>query len=152
MLAEVAAVLAVAAPVVDCSRQVVGPVPPGGAVHAGAVAFYGLRDARSRRFGRGVVVRFRSQLGARARVTVSIARRDRAWLALEYGGTRSDGSQLTLADGRPTFRFRPCAGARETRWAGGFLVARPGCATLRIRREGTRRWRTRRAGFGRRCP
>ncbi len=167
------ATLALAAPTVDCSRHVEGPAPTAEqrreserlSLRAGPVTFYGLRGAQGRQFGGGRgALRYKSGLGVRAGapVTVQVARRDRGWLALEYGNTRSDGDRLVVGDGKPSVRFKPCApGTRrfsdgrpignETLWAGGYIVARPGCATLRVRRDGQRSWRSVRAGFGRRC-
>jgi hypothetical protein len=167
------AVLALATPTVGCSRHVEAPVPTAeqrsaalrSSIRVGPVTFYGLRDARTRQFGGGRgALRFRSAIGVRAgaAVSVAVASRDRGWLSLEYGGTRNDGARLKVSDGRPAIRFVPCDPRTprfsdrrpiggETAWAGGFIVARAGCATLRVRRDGARSWRSVRVGFGRRC-
>ena len=167
------ATLALAAPTVDCSRHIEAPAPTAEqrreslrlSFRVGPVTFYGLRGAVGRQFGGGRgALRYKSGMGVRAGapVTVEIARRDRGWLALEYGNTKSDGDRLVVADGEPSIRFKPCAPdhrrfsdgrpiGNETIWAGGYIVARPGCATLRILRDGDRKWRSVRVGFGRRC-
>jgi hypothetical protein len=53
-----------------------------------------------------------------------------------------------VAEADPAVRFEPCPPGTlsffrhdellgpETGWAGGFVVARPGCATLFVRRDG----------------
>ena len=68
-----------------------------------------------------------------------------------------------LADADPAVRFQPCPpGTRkfthhdellgpETGWAGGFVVAHPGCATLFVRRQGAAHSVRVRIGFSARC-
>jgi hypothetical protein len=132
----------------DCAHAPVArPAGPGGSVVAGRVTFSGLRAAVTADFGHGTARRFRAPVGVRRGppVTIAVAAGDRGWLALEYGAQRNDGGSLTLRDGRPVLRLAPCDDRAETVWAGGFLVTRPGCATLIA--GGTRV----RVGFGRRC-
>jgi hypothetical protein len=93
-------------------------------------------------------------------VTVRVASRDRGWVALEYVQGRN---AERVADADPAVRFEPCPPGtrsftdsdellgRETSWAGGFVVARPGCATLFVRRQGAAHSVRVRIGFGVRC-
>jgi hypothetical protein len=127
------------------------------------LTLWGARGAVDGRFGPGEGHRDEGwKSGASVRgyraVTVRVARRDRVWVSLDYG----EGPSPRLAGGDPVVRFEPCPpGTRrfsdgrplgaETGWAGGFVVARPGCATLFVRRAGDRRSTRVRIGFGVRC-
>ena len=93
---------------------------------------------------------------AGAPLRIKVAVRDRSWLAVDYDRTDTSGK------GAPEVRVIPCSPdtprfsddgvvGNETAWAGGFAVAREGCATLLLRRDGARKWRHVRVGFGRRC-
>jgi hypothetical protein len=163
MVAALLAGIALATPTVGCARHVETDAVSAQqrrealrvSVQAHGVTFWGLRQAEQQRFGgrlrfhkSGVTVRHGAPM------TVAIAPRDRGWLALRYGSVGEDGV--------PTLRFTPCAPdtprftdrrpiGEETAWAGGFVVLRPGCATLRLRRDGETRWRQVGAGFGMRC-
>ena len=79
---------------------------------------------------------------------------DRSWLELTY--------DRETREGAPRLRFVPCPPdtprfsddgvvGDETAWAGGFNVEREECATLLLRRDGEKRWRRVRVGFGVRC-
>jgi len=134
-------------------------------VIAHGVTFWGLRNAARRPFGGRRGVRGHKagiSVTHGAPMDVAIAPKDRGWLALDYDDARSNGERLTVGDGEPITRFVPCSPdtlrftddlpiGNETAWAGGFIVARPGCATLRLRRADESRWHDVRAGFGRRC-
>ena len=163
MVAALLTGLALATPTVDCARRAeIGAVSAQQrrealrlSVRAHGVTFWGLRPAERERFGGRT--RFRkSAIGVRhgAPLVVAIAPRDRGWLALRYGNVGEGGA--------PALRFATCAPdtprftdgrpvGDETTWAGGFVVSRPGCATLRLRREGERRWRELRVALGVRC-
>ena len=168
---------ATAVRVVACAEHVeaAGPLPSnreirearGTSIVVGAITFWGLRRAQDRQFGAsgargddgwkaGVSVR-----GYRA-VAVRVAARDQAWIALDYVQKPADRRPRYVADADSAVRFMPCPrGTRsftngrllgaETGWAGGFLVARPGCAKLLVRRAGTARSARIRIGFGVRC-
>ena len=112
------------------------------------------KDFRPGPWKAGVTVRdYRS-------VTVRVARRDRAWVGLDYVQARD---ARRVADADPAVRFEPCPpGTRsfthhdrllgpETTWAGDFVVSRRGCATLFVRREAAARSVRVRIGFGARC-
>jgi hypothetical protein len=155
-----------AGPVLDCVHRIdpVGPKgEPGGSVVAGPVTFSGLRGAAGAEFAAGgPAQRYKAGLSVTrgAPVTVTVAAADRDWLALEYGAFRNDGPPLSLRDGHAELRFTPCAAGakrydgrpvgRVTSWAGGFLVLRPGCATLRVQRAGAAATSVR-VGFGGSC-
>jgi hypothetical protein len=93
-------------------------------------------------------------------VTVRVASSDRGWVALDYLQGRS-AERVAVADS--AVRFEPCPpGTRsfsrhdellgaKTGWAGGFVVAHRGCATLFVRREGAAHSVRVRIGFGTRC-
>jgi hypothetical protein len=116
--------------------------------------FWGLRDAERRTFdGRRATRGYKAAISVRhgAPLTVRVSAKDRSWLKLDYDRVE-----------RRSLRFVPCAPdtprfsdegvvGEETAWAGGFAVAREGCATLLLRREGEEQWRKVRVGFGRRC-
>jgi hypothetical protein len=158
MIASLLAGLALATPTVDCARHVETDSVSARqrqaalrqSVRGHGVTFWGLRNAATRfrreRWKAGITVRHGAPM------VVAVAPRDRDWLQLSYA--RKTG---------PVLRFEPCAPdtrrftdgqplGPETGWAGGFEVERPGCATLRLRRDGETRWTTVRAGFGVRCP
>ena len=120
-------------------------------VKVDGTVFWGLRNAERRTFdgSRGHKAAISVLHGAP--LTVKVAARDRGWLKLDYDRIE-----------RSSVRFAPCAPdtprfsddgvvGNETAWAGGFAVAREGCATLLLRRDGARKWRHVRVGFGRRC-
>jgi hypothetical protein len=136
-------------------------------VVVGAVTLWGLRRARGHAFGSagaggddgwkaGVSVH-----GHRP-VTVAVAARDRRWLGLDYVRRPVGHRVRRVAEADSVVRFEPCPpgtrsftdgrplGAR-TGWAGGFVVARPGCATLLVRAAGAVRSTRVRVGFGVRC-
>jgi hypothetical protein len=91
---------------------------------------------------------------------VRVARRDRGWVGLDYVVERD---ARRVADADAAVRFVPCPpGTRrfthhdrllgpETSWAGAFVVARRGCATLFVRGDGAARSTRVRIGFGARC-
>jgi hypothetical protein len=167
MLPVLLASLAAAVPTADCSQHVEGPGVPAEtraaalrqSVRVHGVTFFGLRKARTRDFeGDRASAVIKSGLGVRAGapMRIKVARRDRAWLALDYDRTDSSGR------GAPEVRAVPCAPdtprfsddgvvGDETGWAGGFVVRRNGCATLLLRREGEKRWRSVRVPFGAGC-
>jgi hypothetical protein len=156
--------------VFTCLQHVEGPKAPRQQVREARrtsitlpnLTLWGVRRARGASFGpagtrtgwkAGVSVR-----GYRA-VTIRVATRDRTWLALDYVPGRD---ATRVADGDSTVRFEPCPrGTRrfsdgrpvgaETAWAGAFVVARAGCATLLVRRDGVARSTRIRVGFGERC-
>jgi hypothetical protein len=155
--------------VVGCSTHVEAGDPPPTAkevrearrssVTASHLTLWGVRNARSERFRAGGWKAGVSVTDYRP-VTVRIASRDRGWVALEYVQGRN---AERVANADPAVRFEPCPpgtasftdrsellGA-ETGWAGGFVVARPGCATLFVRREGAAHSVRVRIGFGARC-
>jgi hypothetical protein len=161
MLAPLLAGLALATPTVDCAQR--AEAEPVSAqqrrtaleqsVRVHGVTFWGVRRAARERFGGRTKFR-KSGISARhgAPMVLSIASHDRSWLALRYGEVER----------APVLRFRTCAPetprftdrrplGRETSWAGGFVVSRSGCGTLRLRRQGETRWREVRVGFGVRC-
>lgn len=167
MLPVLLASLAAAVPTADCSQHVEGP-PVSAETRAAVLrqsvrvhgaTFFALRLARLRDFeGPDSSPVLKSGLGVRAGapVRIKVARRDRAWLALDYDRTGESGR------GAPEVRAVPCAPGtprfsddgvvgHQTEWAGGFHVARNGCATLLVRREGEERWRRVRVGFGQAC-
>jgi hypothetical protein len=132
----------------------------------GAVTLWGVRLAQGHAFGPGGA---RGDDGWKAGVsvrgyrpvTVRVAQRDRRWVALDYVRPAVDRRVRHVGDGDSAVRFEPCPpGTRsfgggtlgpETSWAGGFLVARRGCATLLVRRAGARRSAPVRVGFGVHC-
>jgi hypothetical protein len=133
----------------------------------GAVTLWGLRQAQDHAFGPGYA---RGHDGWKAGVsvrgyrpvTVRVAARDRRWVALDYVRRPADQRPRHVTDANSAVRFEPCPpGTRsfdgrrplgpETGWAGGFLVARRGCATLLVRRADAQRSTPVRVGFGVRC-
>jgi hypothetical protein len=118
------------------------------------VRFWGLRQARTQSFepgsgpdGGDPVVKAAISVRAPGPATVKVAPEDRDWVALDYDRERWRGERRTVADGEAVVRFRPCdpdtprfSGrghvGRWTGWAGGLLVAHPGCATLLVRTRG----------------
>jgi hypothetical protein len=173
LLAPLLAGLALAVPTVECRTHVESPGVTAEqrrealrqSVRVNGVILWGLRNATRREFGGGRgALTYKAGLGLSygRPMRIAVAMRDRNWLALDYDGTRHDGEPLSLRDGAPVMRFVPCAPdtprftdkrpiGNETGWAGGFIVTRPGCATLRLRRDGESAWRSTRVGFGRRC-
>jgi hypothetical protein len=164
--------------VVGCAEHVEagGPEPSKEAIRAarrsslivGAVTLWGLRHARDHAFGPGGPrgdEGWKAALSVRGYrpVTVRVAARDRGWVALDYVRRPADPRARHVADADSAVRFEPCPpGTRtfddrralgpQTGWAGGFLVARRGCATLLVRRAGAQRSTPVRVGFGVRCP
>jgi hypothetical protein len=162
--------------VVGCAEHVETGSPPSKAeirearrssFVVGAITLWGLRRARSHAFAPG---RARGDEGWKAGVTVHghrpvtvrVAARDRGWVALDYVRRPTGHGARRVSDGDSAVRFDPCPpGTRsfvtrrplgsETGWAGGFLVARRGCATLLVRRAGALRSTLLRVGFGVRC-
>jgi hypothetical protein len=118
------------------------------------LTIWGLRRATSASFGPHHH-RWKAGLSVRdyRAVTVRVATRDRGWLALRYEPEGGAAAAVRFVPCPPgTRRFsdgRPLG--RETGWAGEFVVARAGCATLLVRRAGARRSTHVRAGFGVRC-
>jgi len=167
----VAASPAVADPprVVGCSQHVEsgGPEPTAkqvrearrSSVTVAHLTLWGVRLARTERFRPGGWKVGVSVTDYRP-VTVRVASRDRGWVALDYVQARN---ATRVADADPAVRFEPCPpGTRrfstdhgplgpETGWAGGFVVARPGCATLFVRREGAAHSVRVRIGFAASC-
>jgi hypothetical protein len=155
--------------VVGCSTHVEagGPRPTAkevrearrSSVTVAHLTLWGVRLARGRDFRPGLW-----KAGVTVRdyrpVTVRVARRDRGWVGLNYAQGRD---VRRVADADPAVRFEPCPpGTRsfthhdrllgpETGWAGGFVVARRGCATLFVRRQGAAHSVRVRVGFGVRC-
>jgi hypothetical protein len=155
--------------VVGCSTHVEAGDPPPTAkevrearrssVTAAHLTLWGVRNARGERFRPGswkagvTVTDYRP-------VTVRVAARDRGWVGLDYVQGRD---ARRVADADAAVRFEPCPpGARkfthhdqvlgpETAWAGGFVVARRGCATLFVRRQGAAHSVRVRIGFAARC-
>jgi hypothetical protein len=123
------------------------------------LTLWGVRLARGERFRRGG---WKAGLSVTdyVPVTVRVASRDRGWVALDYVQGRS---AERVADADAAVRFEPCPpGTRsfsrhdellgpETGWAGGFVVARPGCATLIVRRQGAAHPVRVRIGFAASC-
>jgi hypothetical protein len=163
--------------VVGCAEHVEagGPLPSDREVREarrtsivmGAITFWGLRRAEDHRFGPGGA---RGDDGWKAgisvrgyeTVTVRVAARDRAWVALDYVPRAANRRPRYVADADSAVRFMPCPrGTRSlasgrllgagTGWAGGFLVARRGCATLLVRRAGVSGSKSVRIGFGASC-
>jgi hypothetical protein len=126
--------------VVTCDQAIEPFGPARHAVTVGGVVFRDLRDAASRRFDATRLFRSTVSVPGGKPVTVSVAQ---SWLSLRYGAQRNDGRPLRVSDGARRLTLRPCANA--TSWAGGFIVSRPGCATLRVNARRVR------VGFGRRC-
>jgi hypothetical protein len=132
----------------------------------GAVTLWGLRRAESHALGSSAS---RGDSGWKAGVnvrgyrpvTVRVAVRDRAWVALDYVQRVADQRARRVAEADSAVRFEPCPpGTRsfsggllgpETGWAGGFVVSRRGCVTLFVRRAGAQRSTAVRVGFGVRC-
>jgi hypothetical protein len=125
---------------VTCDQAIKPFGPPRHAVSVGDVVFRDLRDAASQRFDATRLFRSTVTVPGGKPVTVSV---DQSWLSLRYGAQRNDGRPPRVSDGARRLRLEPCP--HDTSWAGGFIVSRPGCATLRV---GARRVRV---GFGRRC-
>jgi hypothetical protein len=146
MLAALVALSLAAPPVAGCEQAIRPFGPPRASVVVGGVTFRGLRDAAAEAFPTTRLFRSTATVAAGRPVTVAV---DAPWLSLRYGAQRNDGGPLRVSEGARRVRFVPCAHA--TSWAGGFIVARPGCATLRVRRDGERRWARARVGFGRTC-
>lgn len=128
-------------------------------VTAAHLTLWGVRNARGERFRTGTWKAGVSVTDYRP-VTVRVASRDRGWVGLDYVQGR-DARRVAEAD--PAVRFEPCPpGTRrfthhdellgpETGWAGGFVVAHPGCATLFVRRQGAAHSVRVRIGFSARC-
>jgi hypothetical protein len=126
---------------------------------AAHLTLWGVRLASAARFRPGGWKAGVSVDGYRP-VTVRVASRDRGWIALDYVQGR-DARRVAEAD--PAVRFEPCPpGTRkftdhdevlgpETGWAGGFVVAHPGCATLFVRRQGAAHSVRVRIGFSALC-
>jgi hypothetical protein len=155
--------------VVGCSTHVEtgGPQPTAkqvresrrSSVTVAHLTIWGVRLARGERFRRGGWKAGVSVTDYRP-VTVRVASRDRGWVGLDYVQGRD---AERVADADPAVRFEPCPpGTRkfthhdeplgpETGWAGGFVVARPGCATLFVRRQGVARSVRVRIGFAASC-
>jgi hypothetical protein len=175
LLAALAAVVA-AAPasadsprVVGCSTHVEAGDPPPTAkelrearrssVTAAHLTLWGVRNARGERFRPGIWKAGVTVTDHRP-VTVRVATRDRGWVGLDYVQGRD---ARRVADADPAVPFEPCPpGTRkfthrdellgaETAWAGGFVVARRGCATLFVRRQGAAHSVRVRIGFSARC-
>jgi hypothetical protein len=134
-----------ATPVLDCAHAVRPFGQPRASVVVAGVTFRGLRDAAAQRFPSTQQFRSMVTVPAGRPVTVTVAE---PWLSLQYGTQRNDGGPLRVSEGHRRLRFAPCT--RATSWAGGFIVAHAGCATLRVRRDGGH-WARARVGFGRRC-
>jgi hypothetical protein len=155
--------------VVGCSTHVEAGEPPPTAkqvrearrssVNVAHLTLWGVRNARSERFRPGGWKAGVSVTDYRP-VTVRVASRDRGWVALDYVQGRD---AERVADADPAVRFEPCPPGTssftgddellgsETAWAGAFIVARRGCATLFVRRQGAAHSVRVRIGFGARC-
>ena len=155
--------------VVGCSTHVEAGDPPPTAkevrkarrssVTVAHLTLWGVRNARGERFRAGTWKAGVTVADYRP-VTVRVASRDRGWVGLDYV---QGGDARRVADADPAVRFEPCPpGTRrfthkdellgpETGWAGGFVVARRGCATLFVRRQGAAHSVRVRIGFGARC-
>jgi hypothetical protein len=137
------------------------------------VRFWGLRQWRTRPFdpgsgpdGGAPIVKAGMSVRSPQSATVKVAPANRGWVALDYDRERWRGRARTVAhgDGQAAVRFIPCdpntprfsSPGRPvggwTGWAGGLLVARPGCATLLVRSESEKDWRSVHVEFGADCP
>jgi hypothetical protein len=155
--------------VVGCSTHVETGDPPPTAkevrearrssVTVAHLTLWGVRNARGERFRSGTWKAGVTVADYRP-ATVRVASRDRGWVGLDYVQGR-DARRVAEAD--PAVRFEPCPRGtrkfthhdellgRETGWAGGFVVAHPGCATLFVRRQGAAHSVRVRIGFSARC-
>lgn len=163
MLPELLVTLAAAVPSVDCPEHIESPPAPAEqrrraiaqSVTSRGVIFWGLRNAATRlgRDDEGWKAAISVRHGAPLRLRVAWPDRDR--VALDYDReTRGEWAReqriVPCPPDTPRFSDDGVVGD-ETAYAGGFLVKRPGCVTLLLRREDEEQWRKVRVGFGRRC-
>lgn len=130
-----------------------------GTIVAGPIAWVYLRQAANTvALKRGHFVKALAVVNPGQDVTVTVPRRERARLSLDYTSI-APRSRFRLSDGSSSVTFKPCPNPPQldvagglSQFAGGFIVSGPQCAEVDVQAQGAATPVRRYIALGRPCP